>query len=169
MFDAEYFAELLSETLAMSDELSKSHSESLAEKVDANALALSYLAEKIEDDETREATRTRLRRFFRVDSSERTRTRARETETEDGPPRAMLEEDLLGYARKLREKAETLQKKLGEDEKVVEKAGEGFQRSVSQTRASISEAVRGKTLSSAQVFVLSLLVFVLVYALVRFF
>lgn len=166
MFDAEYFTELLNETLAMFDQLSRNYSEELSEKVDANALALSYLSEKIDDDETREVTKARLRRFFKEGAE--TRRRDRDPLPVDGE-REALEEDLLGYARTLREKAEELGWKLREDEKIVEKAGVAFQKSVSQTRTNISGALNRRTVSSSQIFLFSFILFVFMYVLIRFF
>lgn len=169
MFDAAYFAELLKETMRLSESLSREHSEETAERLEANVLALSYLAESIEDAEERAETKKKLALFstaFESRTERRRETAARETDED----REALEGDLLEHARQLRQKADEFCRKLREDEQVVEKAGSVFQKNVFQTRANLANAnALGDAVSVLRVFVLSFVVFLLMYVFVRFF
>lgn len=169
MFNAAYFADLLKETMLLSESLSREHSEEIAERLEANVLALSYLAESIEDAEERAETKEKLALFSTAFESRTVRRREATARETDGD-REALEGDLLEHARQLRQKADELGRKLREDEHVVERAGSVFTKNVSQTRANLANAnALGNTISVLQVFVLSLVAFLLMYVLVRFF
>nr|AAT12354.1 hypothetical protein [Antonospora locustae] len=169
MFDAAYFSELLNETMLLSESLSRKHCEETAERLEANVLALSYLAESIEDAEERAETKKKLALFstaFELQTERRREVVA--SETDEG--REALEGDLLEHARQLRQKANELGRKLREDDQVVERVGNVFQKNVLQTRANLVNAnALGDTVSVLQVFMLSFVIFLLMYIFVRFF
>lgn len=170
MFDADYFTDLLDKTVALSEKLATRHSREDAEIVKANAMALSCLAETIEDDDVRAQTRERLKSLFAVDSAgAKAGTRAAADADDDGA-KEILENDLFAYAKTLRRRAAAFREKLADDEKVVEKTGAAFERNVAQTRsnAGAAAALREKVATPA-VFAFAAIVFLATYALIRFF
>ena len=173
MFDAEYFTDLLEKTLSISESLSAQSEDNKKRELEANVLTLNYLVENIEDGKVREDAKRRLGSLLKgpVAADDEDKKDRRFNRKADSRKRSeALEGDLLEYARLLRRKAAEFSEKLNEDERVVEKTGEAFSRNVAGTQKSIGEILReGKTLPVFQIFVGSLVVFLLMYILVRFF
>jgi hypothetical protein len=175
MFDAEYFKDLLNETTAlMSSRAEESKpDEELNLRIESNISALKHLAKEISDEELQKKTLERIDMLcLTPDNFELATTRSRERvvdvrKSDEHADR--IERDILKYSRDLARRSRRLLEGLQLDEKVLEDVtGKMAFNVTSTTRNLMSLTENVLEISVVRLFVLTIVVFLAMYFIIRF-
>lgn len=129
MFDAEYFTDLLNETLLLTQELKTDKDQEKLDKRKSNILALKCMTDEIDDNSLRIETIKRLENIFQENifsGEEKQKVSRRDTCSNEPLERVDLEKDLLKYVKELKNKAEEFNEEIKNDEEVVKKMSDSL-------------------------------------------
>lgn len=176
MFDAEYFKELLNETtnlLASKPETNKSHADEMEMKIESNVAALKHLARKITDEDLKKNTLRRIDLLclepeeFEMNVFQKRGETVDVKKNDDNSDR--IEREILKYSKNLHNKARKLLENLELDSKILGEVSDKMSRNLAGTSATLKALKEsGHHISAFKILVMSLIIFIAMYFVIRF-
>jgi hypothetical protein len=175
MFDAEYFKNLLNETTALMSSKTEAScpDEELELRIESNISALRYLAKEIDDEELQRKTVERIGLLcltpdeFELGTT-KNRTKAVGVRKSDEHAER-IERDILRYSRDLAKRSRRLLEGLKLDEKILEEVTGKISSNVAGTAQNLKSLTENVVeISVMRLFVLVIIVFLVMYFIIRF-
>lgn len=169
MFDGEYFKTLVNETtdlISTKEDVPEEDREELEARIDSNKMALKLLAEDIEDNDLRNNVLERIDNMYKTFDDIEIKINRRIVSEKD---HSRVEEDILKSSYVLKQKALRLFEGLEFDKKVLGDVADKMSKNLAGTTQNIKKIGEASTsYSSFTLFILSLIIFLIVYFIIRF-
>lgn len=172
MFNKNYFNDLFSKT---NDYIHKKNykkgSDEYKKFVEPNLAVLKVLADDIDNNETRMKLLHSIELMEKKDTkleNEKKENKSFVDETDTNKKR--IEKELLGFSKKLKEKAYKFKDKLFDDEKILEDVESGIQQNLTTASGNLKNLkTQTGQISMIKLTSISLLIFLIMYFFIRFY